>query len=304
MSTFKRVCYFSGCDSSMSAPAEDIVEGMFLTHIRLVHLDDLLAERTTRLNSIQAKNAEDNVARFEKLRASGLEPKEIVSLIGNPGASAMKSDKDSDDKVELPEWAKDQSYESWKIEFNYYKDTTLGAYKNAELISESNRIGKTDLELHKSDEKVKILNKIRCKLVASLKKCENEKVKDFVINSIMNNTAVSGNLKAIMEKIEDRFGVSDKIKHDITMEDFHNFKYTGSTSDIIDKIEILRRRLNKSFDIRDPPINVIGDKVQSRDEAKGKIEAKVIISYKRSKINLYFHTNFHVHSFNPDLGMI
>ena len=36
--------------------------------------------------------------------------------------------------------------------------------------------------------------------------------------------------------------------------------------------------INKSFDIRDPPSNVIGDKVQSRDEAKGKIEAEVIIS--------------------------
>ena len=48
---------------------------------------------------------------------------------------------------------------------------------------------------------------------------------------------------------------------------------------------------NKSFDIRDPPSNVIGDKVQSRDEAKGKIEAEVIISCRRSKINLYFNTN-------------
>ena len=25
--------------------------------------------------------------------------------------------------------------------------------------------------------------------------------------------------------------------------------------------------LNKSFDIRDPPTNVVGDKIQSRDEA-------------------------------------
>ena len=45
---------------------------------------------------------------------------------------------------------------------------------------------------------------------------------------------------------------------------------------------------NKSFDIRDTPSNVIGDKVQSRDEAKGKIEAEVIISCRRSMINLYF----------------
>ena len=57
---------------------------------------------------------------------------------------------------------------------------------------------------------------------------------------------------------------------------------------------------NKSFDIRDPQINVIGDKVQSRDEAKGKIEAEVIISCRRSKINLYFNIIFHVLSFKQD----
>ena len=57
---------------------------------------------------------------------------------------------------------------------------------------------------------------------------------------------------------------------------------------------------NKSFDIRDPPSNVIGDKVQSRVEDKGKIEAEVLISCRRSKINLYFNTNFHVLSFKQD----
>ena len=140
MTKFTRVCYFAGCVTSMEASTEEIVEGMFLTHIKLVHLDDLLAERTARINSIQAKNAEDNVARYEKLRATGLENKEILSLIGNPGA--VKMEKDSDEKIELPEWAKDQSYESWKIEFEYYKNSTLGAYKNADLISDSNRLDK------------------------------------------------------------------------------------------------------------------------------------------------------------------
>ena len=55
-------------------------------------------------------------------------------------------------------------------------------------------------------------------------------------------------------------------------------------------ILVVRQKIkaNKSFDIRDPPSNVIGDKVQSRDEAKGKIEAEVIISCRRSMINLYF----------------
>ena len=66
-------------------------------------------------------------------------------------------------------------------------------------------------------------------------------------------------------------------------------------------VEISKKQIkinvNKSFDIRDPPSNVIGDKVQSRDEAKGKIKAEVIISCRRSMINLYFNTNFLVLSF-------
>ena len=62
----------------------------------------------------------------------------------------------------------------------------------------------------------------------------------------------------------------------------------------IDRLKLFSQQIEnkvnikKSFDIRDPPSNVIGDKVQSRDEAKGKIEAEVIISCRRSMINLYF----------------
>ena len=65
-------------------------------------------------------------------------------------------------------------------------------------------------------------------------------------------------------------------------------------------MRVMKTIFNKSFDIRDPPSNVIGDKVQSRDEAKGKIEAEVIISCRRSMINLYFNTNLHVFSFKQD----
>ena len=93
---------------------------------------------------------------------------------------------------------------------------------------------------------VKITEKIRHKLITILKKCENERVKNFVINNVLNNTAIKNNLDSIIEKLEDRFGLSDKIKHKIAIEDFHNFKYSGSTSDIIDKIDVLRRRLNNT----------------------------------------------------------
>ena len=107
--------------------SETDVEGMFLTHIRLIHLSDLLAERTTRLNGLNAKIAEENYARYEKLAAAGLETKEIISLIGSSGTAKINSE--SEEKIDFPEWAKDQTYESWKLEFEYYKDSVLGAYK-------------------------------------------------------------------------------------------------------------------------------------------------------------------------------
>ena len=72
MTKVTKVCYFVGCGISMEAPTEEVAEGMFLTHIKLVHLSDLLAERTARINSIQAKNAEENIARYEQLAAAGL----------------------------------------------------------------------------------------------------------------------------------------------------------------------------------------------------------------------------------------
>ena len=155
MTETTKVCYFVGCGIKMTAPTPEMAEGMFLTHIQLVHLNDLLTERTARINSIQAKNAEDNMTRYQQLAAAGLEKREILSLIGNPGA--VKMEKDSDEKIELPEWAKDQSYESWKIEFDYYKNATLGVYKDAELISETNKNSATDLDVHKSETKLKIL---------------------------------------------------------------------------------------------------------------------------------------------------
>ena len=38
---------------------------------------------------------------------------------------------------------------------------------------------------------------------------------------------------------------------------------------------------NKSFNIRDPPTNILEDEVEASDEAKDKIEAEVIISCTR-----------------------
>ena len=93
------------------------------------------------------------------------------------------------------------------------------------------------------------MEKIRYQLIINLKKSENETVKNFIINSVMNNEAIKTDLNKILDKLEDRFGVSDETKQKIAFSEFHNFKYSGSTSDILDRMEILRRRLFKTMKI-------------------------------------------------------
>ena len=152
MTTYRRVCYFTECQVEMTSQISDAdVEGMFMTHIKLIHLNDLLAERQTRLNSINAKIAEENLKRYEKLAAAGLDTKEIMSLIGGSGTTKISSE--NEEKIDFPEWAKEQSYESWKIEFEFYKDSVLGIYKNATLISESNKAASNEVDVYKSEQK-------------------------------------------------------------------------------------------------------------------------------------------------------
>ena len=86
-----KVCYFVGCETTMTGPTESIAEGMFLTHIQLAHMSNIMAKRTARLNSIQAKAAEDNMKRYEKLVAAGLKKEEVVSLLGT--ANVVKFEK-------------------------------------------------------------------------------------------------------------------------------------------------------------------------------------------------------------------
>ena len=72
MMNFTKTCYFEGCTTQMAAATQAQLESMLLLHIKLVHLDDLLKERAMRMNSIQAKNAEDNMKRFQQLATAGL----------------------------------------------------------------------------------------------------------------------------------------------------------------------------------------------------------------------------------------
>ena len=123
--SFVQNCYFEGCTLRMTAGTQDEVDKMLTLDIQLVHLNTMLEERQLALQRIQAKYAEDNVKRYSQLAATGLTNAEVLSLGGHSGTIKVSNE---DEKVEFSDWAKKQNYESWKIEFDYYKNTTLGIY--------------------------------------------------------------------------------------------------------------------------------------------------------------------------------
>ena len=49
-------------------------------------------------------------------------------------------------------------------------------------------------------------------VIGMLKKVENDKVKDYVDKSIINNSEVRTTVDKIIAKLEDKFGVSQDIK--------------------------------------------------------------------------------------------
>ena len=83
-------------------------------------------------------------------------------------------------------------------------------------------------------------------MIAMFKKCENESVKNFFANSIINNNEVKA---TIMDKLEDRYGVSQNTKDDIARKELYNFEYTGKCTDIIDKIDRLRKKVHASITV-------------------------------------------------------
>ena len=91
------------------------------------------------------------------------------------------------------------------------------------------------------------MQRMRLKLLEMLKGIENEKLKDFVDKSVINNDQVSLDVTKIIEKLDDRFGVSQEIKDKIAREELYNMKCSGSTSDILDKMERMRRKVLSSL---------------------------------------------------------
>lgn len=105
--------------------------------------------------------------------------------------------------LEFPKWAKDQNYESWKAEFEVYRDMTVG-----HLVEREENQTKEGVQVKEEDdsmteqikkEKEQVLMKIKMKMIATLKECENTKVKDFIINSVMNNNEVKESIENILQ---------------------------------------------------------------------------------------------------------
>ena len=63
----------------------------------------------------------------------------------------------------------------------------------------------------------------------------------------MNNEEAKETYKTIIDKLENRFGVSQKVNDKIALEEFHNFEYIGQCTDILDKLERLRKKLHKTI---------------------------------------------------------
>ena len=85
-------------------------------------------------------------------------------------------------KTEIPEWVKDQSFESWKKEFETYFDKVLGKHKD--------KVVKEEGQDHPCSFRMKLEERIQLQMIAMFKKCENESVKNFFANSIINNNEV------------------------------------------------------------------------------------------------------------------
>ena len=160
----------------------------------------------------------------EKLRVFEIFIKEGFTgeQIGGLGAQVAVKE------LKIPEWVKDQTFESWKTDYEAYRKQTLGE-------DDESVVGKQKKE------------KVRIKLLEMLKKIEDEKIKEFVKTSIVNNDSVKTTIEGILAKLEDRFGVSQEAKDEEAINGLYDHKYTGDVSDILDSLEKTRRDVEKSL---------------------------------------------------------
>merc|ERR1712030_63576 len=119
---------------------------------------------------------------LQKLREAkelGIDTEQFIKLTGMQNGGLAGSIDSKSSKTEIPEWVKDQSFESWKIEFETYFDKVLGKHKD--------KVVKEEGQDHPCAIRMQLEEKIRLEMIAMFKKCENESVKNFFANSIINN---------------------------------------------------------------------------------------------------------------------
>ena len=232
------------CDQEISGEDERDFNAKMIEHLRTVHRDQA-KERDLVLQKKQHEIFEQLAQTAQAAKTAGLPDSYIQGFMinsggyGNGGSISLS-------KEDFPEWVKDQTFNSWKAEFDKYFETSMGKFKGKTV--EVKGVGETDPpQVHDCAIRLSMEEKIRQKLVAMLKKCENETVKEYFGKSIMNNEEAKETFQTIIDKLEDRFGVSQKINEKIALEEFHNFEYIGQCTDILDKLERLRKKLHKTI---------------------------------------------------------
>ena len=134
----------------IQAERQETLDYLVKSHIDGVHLNKLINERQLTINRLQDDMNDANMKRFQTLTEKGLTQEQALSLLGRSGTMKLE---EREEKIDFPEWAKEQNYESWRSEFDTYQELYLGEYAKVEIIAEAD-INKVDpTKRHASNKK-------------------------------------------------------------------------------------------------------------------------------------------------------
>ena len=237
-----------GCELVFSGNTEEEANSRVMDHIIRSHEQNGAEERRIYLANQQATIVTGYMEKLREAKDLGVDTEMFMNLTGmkNGGLAGIGEGRSS--KIEFPEWVKDQSFESWKAEFETHFDKILGKHKDVMVTVKG--------QDHPCEIRMNLEEKIRLDLITMLKKCENESVKNFFASSIINNNEVKAEWKLMIEKLEDRYGVSQKTKDSVARKELYNFEYTGKCTDIVDRIERLRKKVHASITCNSKAKNV------------------------------------------------
>ena len=145
---------------------------------------------------------------------------------GQAGLKDTKSEGNSLVKMEkekkCPDFIKGQRYEFWEKDFNEW----------------------CERDMENSKDPVRI----RQGLTKMLQSTENEEVKRYYLDSIMNNESVNGVHAEILNKLRDKFKKNAKIECQEVVKAWKNYKYGDDGSGkALDRLTNLRTMLNRNL---------------------------------------------------------